>query len=80
MEDITILVKMLINDGNPLISQNVLDSALKNYASEMLASRAMGVCSDDRYSQTGKLFNENSFGHCGHTGQSVFFNKKVVFM
>ena len=43
----------------------------------MSASRGMGfLCSDERYSQTATLFNENSFGHCGHTGQSIFFNKE----
>lgn len=77
IKDITLFVKMLLNDGNPLISKNVLDSALKNYTPGMSESRAMGfLYSDEKYSQTGKLFIENSFGHCGHTGQSVFFNRK----
>lgn len=77
IKDVTTFVKMLINNGNPLISKETLDSALKNYTQNMSDSRGMGfVCSDKRYTQTGMLFNENSFGHCGHTGQSVFFNIK----
>ncbi len=75
MKDVTVFVKMLLNGGEPLITRETLDSAFKNYTPNMSESRGMGfLCSDDRYSQTGKLFNENSFGHCGHTGQSVFFN------
>lgn len=31
---------------------------------------------DEKYSQTGKLFPVGSFGHCGHTGQSFFVNRK----
>ena len=75
MKDVTVFVKMLLNDGESLITKETLNSAFKNYTPNMSESRGMGfLCSDDRYSQTGKLFNENSFGHCGHTGQSVFFN------
>ena len=75
MKDVTVFVKMLLNDGEPLIAKETLNSAFKNYTPNMSESRGMGfLCSDDRYFQTGELFNENSFGHCGHTGQSVFFN------
>lgn len=75
MKDVTVFVKMLLNDGEPLIAKETLNSAFENYTPNMSESRGMGfLCSDDRYSQTGELFNENSFGHCGHTGQSVFFN------
>ena len=31
---------------------------------------------DERYHQTGKLFPKGSFGHCGHTGTSFFFNRE----
>ena len=31
---------------------------------------------DARYSQTGKLFPDGSFGHCGHTGTSFFINRE----
>lgn len=78
IKDITTFVRMLINGGVPLISKQTLEFALKNYTPKMSESRAMGfLCANEKYSQTGKLFNdENSFGHCGHTGQSVFFNRK----
>ncbi|MBR6603213.1 MAG: hypothetical protein IKK94_04275 [Clostridia bacterium] len=31
---------------------------------------------DEKYAQTGKLFQNGSFGHCGHVGQSIFFNRE----
>ena len=31
---------------------------------------------DERYKQTGNLFPNGSFGHCGHTGTSFFFNRE----
>lgn len=31
---------------------------------------------DERYKQGGNLFSTGSFGHCGHTGTSFFFNRE----
>lgn len=77
ISDVSAYLKMLLCNGVPLIKKDTLDYALKNYTADKSASRGMGfLCSDERYSQTATLFNENSFGHCGHTGQSVFFNKE----
>ena len=32
---------------------------------------------DERYEQTGELFETGSIGHCGHTGQSVFLDYRT---
>ena len=40
-------------------------------------SRGLGwLYVDEKYSQTGELFPKGSFGHCGHSGQSIFFNRE----
>lgn len=40
-------------------------------------SRGLGwLYVDEKYPQTGDLFPKGSFGHCGHTGQSIFFNRE----
>lgn len=40
-------------------------------------SRGLGfLYVDEKYTQTGKLFPNGSFGHCGHAGQSIFFNRE----
>lgn len=31
---------------------------------------------DEKYLQTGRLFDKGSFGHCGHSGQSIFFDRE----
>ena len=39
--------------------------------------RGLGwLCVDERYPQTGKLFPTGSFGHCGHTGTSMYLNRE----
>lgn len=41
-------------------------------------SRGLGwLIVDEKYKQTGKLFPKGSFGHCGHCGQSMFFNREL---
>ncbi|MBR4943683.1 MAG: hypothetical protein IKZ28_06580, partial [Clostridia bacterium] len=32
---------------------------------------------DERYEQTGELFENGVIGHCGHTGQSLFLDYKT---
>lgn len=40
-------------------------------------SRGLGwLYVDEKYHQTGDLFPKGSFGHCGHSGQSMFFNRE----
>ena len=40
-------------------------------------SRGLGwLYVDEKYAQTGNLFPKGSFGHCGHCGQSIFFNRE----
>lgn len=77
MNDICRYITMLHNYGEPIISKETFNVAIKNYTSDMSESRCLGfVYVDKKYSQTGKLFSEGSIGHCGHTGQSVFVDLK----
>lgn len=77
VEDMTKFAKMLISNGYPLISKTTFDNATKNHTEELNQARALGyLYVDEGYSQTGKLFPNGSFGHCGHTGTSIFVNKE----
>lgn len=77
VEDMTKFAKMLISNGYPLISKTTFDDATKNHTEELNQARALGyLYVDEGYSQTGKLFPNGSFGHCGHTGTSIFVNKE----
>ncbi len=72
--DMTKFVKMLLNYGAPILrSPLTFKNAITNHTKGMSASRGLGfVIVDDRYKQTGRLFENGTFGHGGHTGQSVF--------
>ena len=73
IDDASIYAKMLLNYGNPLISEATFKTAIKNYTESMKSSRGLGfVYVDEKYTQTANLFTNGSIGHCGHTGQSVF--------
>ena len=74
IEDLTKYVKMLLNGGAPILrSPLTLKNATTCHTKGLNESRGLGfVVTDDRYFQTGRLFKNGSFGHGGHTGQTVF--------
>ena len=73
LTDVTKYVKFIPNKGKPLISEETFLLASQNYTKEMSESRGLGfLYVDDRYAQTGGLFEDGAVGHCGHTGQSAF--------
>ena len=75
LEDMTRFVHAMLRRGAPLFSREVYDAATENLTPGMRESRGLGfLVVDDRYFQTRALFPNGSIGHCGHTGQSVFWN------
>lgn len=73
MRDITRFAAMLLDGGRPFLGSSILEEARKNHTPAMSEARGLGfLYVDERYKQTGGLFPVGSFGHCGHTGQSVF--------
>ena len=75
IDDVDKYVKMLLNFGAPLVEKETFLNAIKNHTPKMSESRGLGfVYVNEKYKQTGMLFQDGSIGHCGHTGQSVFVN------
>lgn len=75
LADMTRFVRAMLHRGEPLFSREVYDAATENLTPGMSESRGLGyLYVDDRYYQTGNLFPYGSVGHCGHTGQSIFWN------
>ena len=73
IHDLTLYARMLLSNGSPIISEKTFKKAVCNYTPGMSESRGLGfLYVDGRYAQTGSLFPVGSFGHCGHTGQSLF--------
>lgn len=61
-----------------LYPKEIYDLAEKSHTAD-LGEDAHGLgwlVVDDRYKETGKLFTNGSFGHCGYTGTSFFFDRK----
>ena len=73
MEDVTKYVKFLLRHGEPLVSTELFDMAVKNYAPNSDEGRGLG-CKfvNEGYKRAGMLLPVGSIGHTGWTGQSVF--------
>lgn len=84
IKDLTLFARMLLQSGAygkegacRLFGKDVFDLAVKDYTADKSESRGLGfVYVDKRYPQTGNLFPVGSFGHCGHTGTSLFVNRE----
>ncbi len=75
LADVEKYVRTLLQGGSPLLKRETLESAFRNATPGMSEARALGFAYvDERFTQTGHLFPTGSLGHCGHTGQSLFFN------
>ena len=75
LEDMTRFVGGMLRQGEPLFSSKIYNAATENLTPAMSDSRGLGfLYVDDRYYQTGNLVPCGSVGHCGHTGQSIFWN------
>lgn len=64
--------------SDKLYAPYLYDLAEKNHTpgDNFAESRGLGwLYVDSKYHQTGRLFPEGSFGHCGHTGCSMFVSR-----
>lgn len=75
--DIRKYAKAIMAKSDLLYARGLYELAEKDYTEKTFGEgRGLGwLIVDERYHQTGKLFPDGSFGHCGHTGTSLFFNR-----
>lgn len=75
--DIKKYAKAIMSKSNLLYARELYEMAEKDYTEKTFEEgRGLGwLIVDERYPQTGRLFPDGSFGHCGHTGTSLFFNR-----
>lgn len=77
MGDLVKFANAVMEKSEKLYSKEIFDLAEKDYAPTGAEGRGLGwLYVDGRYKQTGSLFPSGSFGHCGHTGTSMFFNRE----
>ena len=75
--DIKKFADAVMNKSNILYSEKMFDLAEKNHTEGLNEGWGLGwLFVDEKYMQTGKLFPVGSFGHCGHTGASLFFSRE----
>lgn len=77
MSDMVKFCDAVMNKSTQLYNPEIFDAAERSYT-ENLGEDANGLgwlIVDRRYKQCGNLFPMGSFGHCGHTGTSFFFNR-----
>ena len=78
LADIKKFTEAVLKKDKRLYSANWFDIAEQEHSPKCSKeSRGLGwLYVDEKYMQTGDLFPKGSFGHCGHCGQSIFFNRQ----
>jgi len=80
INDMKIIAQHLSNHLDGYISAQLFDKTVMDYTANLNEGRGLGfLIVDQRYKQTGKLFCDGSYGHCGHTGVSMFIDSKKGF-
>lgn len=79
LNDVRTYVNAVMNRDERLYDRRFFDLAEVDYAPACSSEgRGLGwLIADSRYPQTGRLFPAGSFGHCGHTGQSLFMSRPL---
>ena len=76
--DMSIFATEIANGMPHLIPKDLFLESVKNRTKGLDSSRGCGWTIIDRtYEQGGRLFSNGSYGHTGHTGQSVFIDRET---
>jgi serine-type D-Ala-D-Ala carboxypeptidase len=73
-EDLAIFAHTMLQGGRPLIRPATLALFTRRESAPTGTSRALGWDTPSVPSQAGKYFSENSFGHLGYTGTSLWID------
>ena len=78
VRDIDTYLDAVMRKDARLYARELFDAAEWDYTPQFSEGRGLGwLYVDERYRQTGRLFPAGSFGHCGHTGMSMFMNRPM---
>lgn len=73
MADLEKFADAVMNKDKMLYSENIFEEAEKNQIENIGEAWGLGwLYVNEKYHQTARLFPTESFGHCGHTGASIF--------
>lgn len=75
LDDMVKVATALLGRMASIISPELFERAVSNQTPGLNKSRGLGfLYVDSKFEETGKLFSPGSFGHCGHTGTSMFMD------
>ena len=75
--DIERYIDAVLRMDEALYARPLYRQAEADYNTWLEQGRGLGwLIVDERFSQTGDLFPKGSFGHCGHTGTSMFIHRE----
>ncbi len=79
LADIKRFANAVLNKDERLYPKKLFELAERVHTPDHTSeARGLGwLIVNEKYHQTGNLFPNGSFGHCGHTGQSIFFNREM---
>ena len=78
MGDLGKFVSAVMKRDETLYPERFFALAETDYTPRFAEGRGLGwLIVDGRYPQTGRLFPAGSFGHCGHTGQSIYISRAL---
>ena len=76
--DVSKFVRAVMRKDETLYPEHFFALAETDYTPRYEEGRGLGwLIVDGRYPQTGRLFPAGSFGHCGHTGQSIYISRAL---
>ena len=76
--DVGKFVRAVMEKDETLYPERFFALAETDYTPRFEEGRGLGwLIVDERYPQTGRLFPAGSFGHCGHTGQSIYISRAL---
>ncbi len=76
--DVNKFVRAVMRKDETLYPERFFALAETDCTPRFKEGRGLGwLIVDERYPQTGRLFPAGSFGHCGHTGQSIYISRAL---
>lgn len=73
-KDVGKFIKMMLNDGSPILKKETVDLLKKNYTKGLNLPRTLGWMYSDKTASCGDLVSETSLYHTGFSGTSIYID------
>ena len=76
VKDLGKFVRMMLNDGNPILKKETVDLLKRSYTEDLNLSRTLGWIFSDKTSSCGNQVSDCSLYHTGFSGTSIYIDFK----